>query len=178
MANLQAQALITRIREVLEDSAGTLRTVPAGRFDGNLPTGLSDTTEMRRAFEKPRIAATITGLSRHPASPPINGSLMLYSVAVEVRIVRTVTRLEQLSDADADTLRALATEDADIVRQALEYPGNLTQTTAGAATNIASGLLYYSGSVIRVQRAIDEGSQLLETVHTFTGVAKVYPATA
>ncbi len=130
MSVIKAHAILTAIREVLEDNAGSLRQIPVDRFRGNLPTGLSEQTEMRRALVKPRIAASIQSIERHPQSPPITGNIILYSIGVEVRVVRTIVRLQQLSDEANDTLAALAVEDADYVRQALEYPHNIRGTRA------------------------------------------------
>lgn len=178
MAYIAASAILTRIREVLEDSAGTLRTVPSARFLGDLPEGLSEDAESMRAISKPRVEASLVSMKRSPASPPIIGSLLLYEVEIAVRIIRAVTTLEQLSDDDRVALQALAFEDCDVVRQALEYPGNLTSTTAGTATGLCSGLLRYGSSKVVVKRRVDDGAQPLETVHSFTGVAQAAAATS
>lgn len=178
MSNIASGAILTRIREVLLDGAGDLRTISATRFEGDLPEGLSESAQMMRGAVKARVEASVSSIERHPQSPPSNGSVMLYVVGVEVRAVRTVLRIEQLVDADRDTLRALCIEDADIIRQALEYPRNLTATTAGTATGIVSGLLRYAGSETRTSRGIDQGTQILSTIHSFTGSVKVTPETA
>jgi hypothetical protein len=177
MAYVKSQAILTRIREVVEESAGTLRTVPSARFLGQLPEGLAESEEARRALVKPRVHAAIIRTARAAESPPITGNLVIYDLSVEVKIIRLVTRLEQLSDTDMDALQATALEDVDVVRQALEYPGNLTQTEAGDPTDLISGLLSYVDSRIRVRREINQGAQILETIHTFSGKAIARPAT-
>jgi hypothetical protein len=114
---------------------------------------------------------------RSAASPPVTGNFLIYEVTIDVRIVRTITTLEQVSDDDDETLRALAFEDCDVVRQALEYPGNLTTTTAGVATDLASGLLSHVRSTQqRVRGAVNSGAQTVETTHRFTGYAFARPA--
>ena len=177
MAYIQAAAILRRIREVLEEQAGTLRTISNTRFLGDIPDGLDASEEMRRALEKPRIAATIVDITRSAASPPVNGNLIIYDVTIDVRIIRTITTLEQVSDDDDETLRALAFSDADYVRQALEYPGNLTTTTAAVATDLVSGLLSHVRSTqSRTRGQTNQGAQTLETIHRFTGYAISRPA--
>lgn len=176
MAYVQSEAILTRVREVLEDSAGTLRTVPSGRFTGDLPEGLSESAEQRRALTAPRVAVSLTALSRSRFSPPSTGNFLLYDLAVEVRVIRLLTRDEQLDPALLTELQAAAAGDADVIRQALEYPGNLASTSGGEATDLVSGLLTFSGSRTRVRRQVNQGAQLLETIHSFTGKAKARPA--
>ena len=178
MATLPAAAILTRIREVLEDSAGILRTVPTGRFEGGLPEGGRVDSELAKAFVKPRIEAAITGMSLSAATPPVVGNLRIYDLEVEVRVVRIIRPLEQVSDDDRVALQAAAATDADIIAQALGWPGNLTQTAASTATDLVSGMLTYQRTRARIGRRIDEGAQPLETIHTFTGKAQVRPAVA
>ncbi|MDQ3071417.1 MAG: hypothetical protein M3R55_17010 [Acidobacteriota bacterium] len=177
MATIQSAAILLRIRQVLESGAGTLRTIASTRFYGDLPEGLSDSTEQMRGLERPRVEARIKSVSRSPASPPITGNIALYDIGIDVEIVRPLTTAEQLTDATRDALRALALDDVDVVRQALEYPGNLTATTAGAATDLVSGLLsYVSSRVEPIGSPINAGAQTLRTVHSFTGIAISRPA--
>lgn len=178
MAYIQAAAIITRIREVLEDGRGDLRTVTAGRFAGDLPEGLSIDAEHMRTVTGARCSADITAIRPSPASPPILGNLILYEIDVRVRVIRLITALEQTDDASHDALRALAISDVDIVRQALEYPNNLAATEAGATCDLVSGLLRYTGATQVVVGEIDSGAQTLETVHDFTGTAISRPATS
>ena len=72
--------------------------------------------------------------------------------------------------ADADEF-PFAVEDADVVRQALEYPGNVAQTIAGADTDLCSGLLLYVRSRVAVSGATDDGAQRVATIHEFTAKA-------
>lgn len=175
MATINSAAILTAIREVLLDEHGELRKISSTRYLGDLPEGLDESEAMRRALVRPRLQISVGSLSRHPQSPPITGNVMFYSARVQVRIVRTITRLEQLSDADADALRALCVEDMDVVRQALEYPHNLDTTIAGAETGLVSGLLSYVDSSVSVGRAIDDGAQPITTLHNFTAAVRVEP---
>lgn len=179
MSYIRAEAITTRLREVLEQSSGTMRSVPSSRFFGDLPEGLDMNEELRRAIENPRINANVTGIRRSPASPPVNGNLTIYDFEVEVRIIRIMSTLEQLDDASLELMRSRAFEDVDVIRQALEYPGNLTTTDGGDVTDIASGMLrFVSGTVGEIKRMINDGAQQCETLVNFTGVAIARPATS
>ena len=177
MAYIKARAILTRCREVLESSAGVLRTVPASRFTGDLPEGLGDDEDMRRAMATPRIEASIQSMERSAASPPVIGSYAIFDLTILIRIVRTITPLEQLDDASRTALQALADEDVDVVSQALGYPNNMQQTAAGTACDLVSNVLLHRSSKVIVKKAID-GAQPLETQHLFLGRAISRPATS
>lgn len=178
MAFIQTGPILTRLREVLEESAGSIRTVPVDRFQGDLPSGLDPNEENRRAMEKPRVEASITRVEPHPQTPPETGNLHLLRIGVQVRLIRLMSRDEQLTDATRDTLRALAYEDADVVRQALGRHQNLRQTAAGTATDIVTGLLMYVATTFTISGAINEGAQTFESIHEFTGTVISRPATS
>lgn len=176
MATMAAAAILTRIREVIVDSRGTLRTVPSARFLGDLPGGLPDESELARSAEKPRIEASITRVAVSPASPPVTGDLRLYDLTIEVRVIRALSSDEQVQDSQRDALRALAIEDADVLAQALCWPGNVLQTQALVATGLCSGILRYTGSEVSVRREVAQGAQIVETIHRFMGVAQSRPS--
>lgn len=169
MAYIAAAALVTRLREVLESSAGTLRTVPASRFDGELPEGLSDDEQMRRGLTAPRIRAEVRVMGRSKYSPPINSNLIIYDIGVTVVSLRTITRDEQVDESSNDVLMSAALTDMDVIRQALEYPGNLTSTSAAVATDLVSGMLEHVSSEMGAVLKIDDGAQKLESKHSFKG---------
>ena len=169
-------ALITRLREVLEDSAGTLRTISSSdAFGGDLPKGLDLNEEARRALGKVRAEASITSVKRSAASPPVIGNLALYDVAVEVRTVFPLLTAEGLDDDKRDAIKGVAFRYVDRVVQALTYPGNLTTTTAGTATDLVSGLLAHVDSSTIDRQQPGKGG-VLEVVHRFKGVLKSVPA--
>ena len=178
MSNVAGAALITRIREVLESSYGSFRTVPANRFAGDFPAGLADSELVRRAFVQPRVRVEVKVLGRHPASPPITGNVIIYNVQVLVTSARAIVRSEQITPDDLSTEHANAVVDADIIRQALEWPGNLLTTEAGTATGLVSGMLKHDtvGSQIAVQRTVNQGAQLLLSTHSFNGQLQVAAA--
>lgn len=174
MSYVAGEALLDRISEVLEQSKGLLRTVPALRFEGDLPPGLSASAEQRRALTTPRVFASVTALERSAASSPVLGNQLLYKVSVEVRIVRLVPREAQLDPELHREVAAQAAVDTDVVRQALEFPGNLLETEAGEATGLASGMLIFATARSRFVGKI-ETAQTLETTHALWGTLKVVP---
>ena len=169
-------ACLTRIREVVEDSRGVLRTVPSARFVGDLPDGLTDTEDARRGIVGPRVETNLTAFATNPSSPPTMGNLMFTDVDFDVRVIRTRTPLEQLDDDSRDALEAQAAIDAEVLRQALGYPGNLTTTQSATATGIVSGMARWIKSRVVIKRKIDEGAQPVETIHTFRMIVKSAPA--
>lgn len=169
MAYARFNIALKRIREVVEQSAGTLRPVPAGRFGGELPEGLNDESAMAKAASVPRVESSITSIEPSSSSPPVLGDLRIYEVQVTVKVVRVLSALEQVSDADRDELHALAAQDADVLSQALGFPGNLSRTAAGVETEIVSGLLVYRSSSVLVKKPTDDGAQPVITSHVFRG---------
>lgn len=178
MSYLASDKILTRIKEVLVDSLGTLRNTPAAMYKGNLPDGLEDQEESRRTSTGPHVEADIVSMERSPSSPPTLSNFYLSNLTIEVRIVRPYLRLQYLNDAARRTLKGMAIMDGDIIRQALEYPGNLSTTLAGDATGIVSGLLIYQRSDIEILGRQSEGTGTISTVHTFTCTAKSTPTVA
>lgn len=169
--------VLTAIREVLDDGTGSLRTIPAGRFTDDLDSSVAEAEAQRRGIraDKP-FRVRIVSQRRHPQSPPINGSVILYEFEVEVTVSRTVAVLEQLSADDFATLEALGWEDADAIRQVLCTPPNLETTSGGGSTNILGDALRYRESRGRVVPVQGDGAQRYETIHKFIGGLKVLPA--
>ena len=180
MATWDAEPLLVRMREVLEAGAGTLRTITSGT-NVALPPGLGMNEESRRA-NVPLVTGSgfpvesrIVSVKRSAASPPVIGNLALYDFEAEVRAVYPVGTKATLSSSTRDQAAGIAAKHADVFAQALGYPGNLTSTTAGAATNVISGLLSYVGSEYVWAGAAGEGGTLTGR-HRFKGIAKSVPA--
>lgn len=168
---------LTAIREVLDDGHGNLRTISATRFTDDLVEAVTEPELQRRGIrsDKP-FRVRFTRMSRHPQSPPINGSVILYELGVQVTVSRTIAVAEQI-DADTwATLEALGWEDADAIRQALCTPPNLETTASGDSTNIVGDALRYESSRGRITQG--PGAQRYETIHNFSGALKVLPATS
>ena len=171
-------AVLTAIREVLEDDAGTLRTLGT-RFFGGLFGDIDDDEASLRAMERPIVEATITGRRRHPSSPSRMGSYKLEEIDVTVRVIRHLNADHALDDDRRDDVKALAINDGDLIAQALTYPGNLTQTAAAAPTNLCTGCLSETeeGTTVARVKLTDTG-RLIETEHVFVGVVQATQATS
>ena len=169
---------MTRIREVLEDGAGSVRAITANTYAGGLSSVTNANALGIRSMIKPRVESRIIEMRPHPASPPIGGSLVLRSVTVDVRIVRAFTGRHELNDATRDALHAVASTDADVVAQALTWPGNLTATAAAAPTGLVSGCLRYASSSLGTVEADGASDGRIVTTHRFTGIAQIAAATS
>lgn len=182
MAVWDADRLEARMREVIEDAAGTLRTITAGRYIGGLAPGLDVNEEARRGLgvnvdgTKVPTEARVSAVRRSPASPPTMGNLALYEIDVEVRSVYPYTSITKLSDDGRSSLSGLAAASADRIAQAFGYPGNLLTTSGGQATGLVSGLLSYVGSSMTWKGTVNGAGGTLEAIHRFKGVAKSAPA--
>jgi hypothetical protein len=182
MATWSAGNLITRMREVLEDVRGTLRTITAGTYEGNLAPGLDLNEEARRAFvviagsgAGAPTEARIASVSRSAASPPVIGNLALYDIRVEVKQVFPYTSQVKLDDTYRDAIAGVAAAAADIIAQAFTYPGNLLTKQSGAATGLVSGMFAYDGSSYEWRGPVNEAGTL-EAIHKFRGVVQSAPA--
>lgn len=177
MATIPASAIQTRIREVLLSAASSLRTIPLDTYDGGQPEGDGDMERARAAVTGPKIEALCVGMSRNPSSPPTLGNIFLYDSQWRIRVIRTLDRTTQISDSERDAIKALAFWDADVLRGALSFPGNLSTTAAGTATQIVSGLMtYVDSSSSAIRGLVDEGAQTIETDHNFTAILRSTPA--
>lgn len=179
MAYVDADAIITRVREVLEDGTGSLRTITTGTYYGGLFPGVDGGEESMRAAVKPRIEPSVRVVGRNENTPGVMGSYNLIDVEVTVRVVRFVNANHKLKDSLADDVKAAAARDADVIRQALTYPNNLTATSGGTATGLCTGLLSYEGSdepSVEWDDADNSEGGRIETVHRFTGIVQVTQA--
>jgi hypothetical protein len=175
MAYIAAGPIQTRVRQVLEQAAGSLRTISAGSYIGGFPEGDDDMEGARAAVEGARVEARVLSVRRSPASPPIIGNVSLYEMRWRIKVQRLLDRTTQIDDAIRDAVKALAFQDADVLCQALGYPGNLATTTAGTATGIVSGMLSYLESSSDVRGPIDDGASIIETDHLFVCTVRGAP---
>jgi hypothetical protein len=174
---LSTDALQVRLREVLEAAAGTLRTITAATYGGNLAEELTPDVQAVRSLALPQIEALITDIERSPSSPPTLSNVALYKLAVRVKVTRRLTAAAQLVGATRDLAKSAAARDADVLNQALGFPGNLRATNAAAQTGLVSGLLTHEKSTITVRPTDDDGTAVIDTDHRFTGTIQSSPAT-
>lgn len=177
MAVVSTDALYTRLREVLEAGEGTLREIPEGTFGGVLPEELSDRSLAVKALAKPRTEAWIIKWETSPNSPPLYSNLAIYVIEVRIRVVRLLTLVAHLGDVNRDAVKALAGSDADLIRQAVSFPGNLLVTAGGVETGLLSGLLTYRSSTATVRSMAADSLSVIETDHLFAGSIRSTPVT-
>jgi hypothetical protein len=147
VATVHADRILTRLRELLQDGLGTIRTIANTRFAGDLPPGLDAREERRRGIvdEKP-IDITLSTQRPHPNRITTAGNVQLWYVDATIRIVRTLDLEAQVSDTARDAIEALKTIDGGMIADVLEWPINLALTNAGDATGM-KGARYKGGSV-------------------------------
>lgn len=176
MSYLATDKLAIRLREVLEAGYGSARTITAATYGGNLPDGLTEMGDSTRSVGQPQVEATITGVKPSASGHAIIGSVLLYDVDVRVRVVRQVQADLLANGAARDVVKAAASTDADVLRQALSWPGNLMQTHAGDATGLCSGMLMHRESRVEMVPAVEDGAATISTEHLFHGVMKSAPS--
>jgi len=173
MATIDADAILTRIRAVLEAGAGSLRTIASTRFDGGLWDDLDADEQSKRATYRPITEASITALAPHDARCSVLTNVGILAIEVTVKVVRHVGPEHMATDALRDDVKALAVSDADVIAQALGYPGNLDRATTG----IISGLLAHESSDVELSLPSDaSGPGTVTTSHQFTGAVQTAPA--
>lgn len=176
MAYVATNALQTRLREVLQDGAGSLRAITANTFGGNLPDGFSPNGDAVRSVALPQVECLISDIERSPNSPPLVGNVALYKISVRVRVVHRMPSWAQVSETDRDAVKANAAEAADQIAQALSWPGNLAATSGGTSTGLVSGMLSHIKSATQPVSVVDDGAAILATEHLFTGTLRSAPA--
>lgn len=175
---LPALAIITRIREVLEDGAGAVRVLSAGAYGSDSHAAMSELTSSVGAIGKPQADVTVNARGRHPSSPAEPCSFALVAIEITVRITRSFDGYQDLSRAARDELSALAASDGFDVSQALTWPGNMSATAASSATGLLSERLADAGSAIGSIEFTGGQNGRLVTTHQFTGVCRVETPTA
>lgn len=167
--------ILTAIREVIEDSTGSVRTAPSNRFRGGLYSGLDRDAGTLRALGAPIVETEIVRRVRSESGCVVNSNVQLRDIEVEVRVIRSITLTSKIDDATRDAAKAAALADGDYIDQALTWPGNLTQTSAAGATGLISGMLVYVDSDATVEADEETGARII-TTHRFTGTTNVATA--
>lgn len=173
MAQLAAAAILTRVREVVEDAAGSVRIVTADTYRPGAHEAQNPDAASTEALVKPRAEARFTTIEPHPARPPIQGSFTLYAVELEVTVTRFLGTEHMILPDVRTTLRAVAAEDASRIAQALEWPGQLEETGDSVATGLVSGMLRHVSSEVGDLELVEGQNGRIVTVHTFSGTARV-----
>ena len=176
--SLPALAILTRIREVLEDGYGAVRTVAADTYEPGTHEALDVLADSVGSLTSPRIEARIVDRRPHASRPPRQGTFTLEEITVDVRLVRDFSGYQDLSTDARTALSALAIEDGHSIAQALTWPGNLTATEAASATGLVSGCLNDVSSALGTIEFSGGTNGRLVTTHRFTGVVRVTTPTS
>lgn len=175
---LPALAIITRVREVLEDGAGNVRALTAGAFGGDSHAAMGALTSSVGAIKGPQADVIVTARGRHPSSPAEPCSFALVAIDIDIRITRDFDGYRDLNKAARDELQALATTDGFDISQALTWAGNMRATADATPTGLTSGRLKDAGSAIGSIEFTGGQNGRLVTTHRFTGVVRVETPTA
>lgn len=173
MAQLAATEILTAVREVAEEAAGSVRIIAADTYRPGAHEALGEDAASTQSLVKPRAEVRFTSVGPHGARPPEQGSFTLYALELEVTVTRFLGTEHMILDDVRTALRAVAAQDASRLAQALGWPGNLTTTAAGAPTGLVSGMLRHTGSEIGDLEMVEGQNGRIVTVHAFTGVAQV-----
>lgn len=173
MAQLAAAAILTRVREVVEDAAGSVRIVTADTYRPGAHEAQNPDAASTEALVKPRAEARFTTIEPHSSRPPIQGSFTLYAVELEVTVTRFLGTEHMILPDVRTALRAVAAEDASRIAQALEWPGQLDETGASVATGLVSGMLRHVSSEVGDLETVEGQNGRIVTVHTFSGTARI-----
>ena len=141
---MNTAAISTAIGEVLTGSLGSTRTVPAGTFSEGVHDGSSEAQMNQRALAGPRFFVRLEDPSRLPAVGPSTSNRVVLEMGVKV--VLTYLAPQEIRATGRRAIEATAIDNGETVRRALEWPGNLTQTAAGAATGLVSGCIVFQSS--------------------------------
>ena len=165
MSYIAASAIIQRLRELVQDGAGSYRAIDGTRLQGDLSLGLSAEEQRRRGLytEKPA-QVRLEGIQPHPQRLTSSGDVQIHLMPVTIRVVRTIAIGEQLTDSLADDIWAQAIVDGSAIQDAMSWPGNLAQTEAAVATGIKGAT--YLASTARVNGVGGEAMDVT-TEHRF-----------
>jgi len=166
MAPTTTDALFTRIGEMFISGSGTAPyQIPAGTFsmewywEGRQLDSLAT-----HALTKPQVKVTLLRMTDSRAWPKPSDQTM-YRVEFEVNVVY-FTDSKLLKSVRTNLAKQIGT-DIHLISKALQHPGNLTQTDAGADTGLAGGLLQMSDEPVAFE--FDPDASVVQGELTFTG---------
>lgn len=175
MAYLDGTTILRVVRQRLVESLFVnVRQPPLGRFESGTHEAQEQRERSTRAIVAPRVEARITSVERHDASPPVGCDRYLVAIELEVVCVRHFALRESVSATARESMRGEAASDADIVRQALTWPGSLLIDDAANPTGLVSGCLVYADSDVgEIETSGGDMNGVLSTTHSLKGVVIV-----
>jgi hypothetical protein len=169
MAIFDGLAILARARAILEDGAGTARTIVAGTYLGGLHSELPDEVAVMRAAAKPIVETSIGAPVRNPASPWVNSTISLLDVDLTVTILRAADLAADVDDDTRDVLKGAIASDVNRIAQALTWPGNMSGCGLCSDTLMAVG-------ADPPEVVVRESSPFARAVIRFRGIARVTQA--
>jgi len=165
---------LQRVRELVQDGAGSIRAITSTRFQGDLPEGLTAEEYTRRGIVSEIHTDSRWGVEkRHPSRLTIACTTQIHLVELTVTVARTLATPQQVSDTLRDAVVSLAAEDSGALQQVLEWPQNLSTTSDGHDTGL-KGLQYIDSTPQIIGNAGQ--AQQLRTVQRFDATIVSNPA--
>lgn len=146
---MNAEAITAAIREVIRGELGSVRTVPVGEWIEGVPAQLGmhggldgDTARRLRAEGRRLFDVEVAPARRTGAVGSSAASHSLLAITTRIVLWLPITLVAETVSADHRyAARADALEQAQVIREAIEWPGNLLATADGTPTGIVSGRL-------------------------------------
>jgi hypothetical protein len=149
-----AAAIRSAIKDVLEGSVGSVRTMVGGQMLSGVFEGQADQARKAKTLHSAthRFDVRIASVRQHESSPvSAIGSYALKRADIFIDV--TTKTATQVQEDKRDEVLSAVLSDCEQVAQALSYPTNVEQSAALAATGIVSGMLTGPGG---------EGSPVVE----------------
>jgi hypothetical protein len=175
VAYVDGATILRAVRQRLTEGLfPNVRQPAPGAYEPGAHEAQSERERSMRAVVVPRVEARITSIEKHPAAPSWGGDKYLMQVGVEVRVVRHFALHESVSVETREDMRGAAARDADIVRQALTWPGALVEDAAGTPTGLVSRCLTHDSSEVgEIETTSGDMNGTLTTTHELEGVVLV-----
>lgn len=146
---IASDAIVSAIRGVILGELGEVRTVPAGAWIEGQPAqfgvhgGLdADTTRRLRASGQRLFDFELAPPRRTGAVGSSAAAQAIHSLEVRIVLWLPITLVaDTASTAHRRSVRAEMMEQARVITDALEWPGNLTRDPEGTDTSLVSGML-------------------------------------
>lgn len=174
MTDVQALAIIRRIREVLDDGYGTLRTISSGQVSLHSGGPVDDADAAQDAMVKPRIKVRLGGWAPSDSRPmDVTGNVDAEEVTWSVEAQYYLPPEEQGEGyATTESVRAQALADCSRFKSALEYPSNLLADSTAVSTGIVAGTVIALGAA-EPRESPSDGIVMLTYVHRYRAIVQV-----
>lgn len=133
-------AILLAVEELCVGTIGAVRVVSAGALALGAYETQTEEAAAAGALVNSRVEVEYTGHGRTGASGPVNASIAILKVDLEIRFLFS-TEFE-LQEAERRGTRAQCASLIDDVRGALQWPGNLAATSGGAVTGLVTKCLH------------------------------------